>query len=102
MKCTFYMIKYSHEIRVKVVKEIENGDTIRGTARKYGISKNVVRRWYRRRQKKCHLIRRWHLLTKSLSGNNKVGTRHSLNLGLLSILSTSHKKIKSEQLQLLF
>ena len=44
------MAKYSHEVRIKVVKEIENGDSIKGTARKYGITKSVVKGWYRRYQ----------------------------------------------------
>jgi len=44
------MAKYSHYVRIKVVTEIENGDSIRGIARKYGIAKTVVHRWYQRYQ----------------------------------------------------
>ncbi len=45
------MTKYSHQVRIEVVKEIDKGvDSIKGTARKYGIAKTVVRSWYRRYQ----------------------------------------------------
>lgn len=44
------MAKYSHEFRIKVVREIETGESIKGTARKYGIVKTNVQRWYRRYQ----------------------------------------------------
>ena len=44
------MSKYSHEVRIKVVMEIEKGENIKGTARKYGIEKTNVQRWYRRYQ----------------------------------------------------
>lgn len=44
------MAKYSHELRIKVVTEIANGKSIRGTARKYGIGKSIVHRWYQRYQ----------------------------------------------------
>lgn len=36
------MAKYSHQVRIDVVTEIDNGNSIRGTARKYGIAKCVV------------------------------------------------------------
>jgi len=44
------MTKYNHEVRINVVKEIDNGGSIGGTARKYGIADTVVRGWYRRYQ----------------------------------------------------
>jgi transposase len=44
------MTKYNHEVRIKVVEEIEKGESIKGTARKYGIARNIVRGWYRRYQ----------------------------------------------------
>lgn len=44
------MTKYNHEVRIKVVKEIDNGGSIKGTARKFEISRKVVLVWYRRYQ----------------------------------------------------
>jgi transposase len=44
------MAKYSYEDRVMVVMEIDNGGSILGTARKYGIAETVARGWYRRYQ----------------------------------------------------
>lgn len=44
------MTKYSHQVRIEVVKEVEKGDSIKGTACKYGIAETVVRGWYRRYQ----------------------------------------------------
>lgn len=43
-------MKYSPEVRIEVVKEIENGDSIRGVASKYGIAKSAVHRWFIRYQ----------------------------------------------------
>lgn len=46
------MAKFSYEDRIKVVTELEGGDSIRGIARKYGVAKSVVHRWYRRYQQR--------------------------------------------------
>ena len=39
------MTKYSNEIRMDVILELELGTTIYGTARKHGVSERMVRRW---------------------------------------------------------
>jgi transposase len=44
------MTKYNYELRVTVVKEIDEGGSIRGAARKYGIARTVVQGWYKRYQ----------------------------------------------------
>lgn len=43
-------MKYSDELRMEVVREIEKGGTIKGTARKYGVDRNCAREWYRHYQ----------------------------------------------------
>ena len=40
------MTKYSHEFRMKIVLELESGETAKGAAKKHGISKKMVRRWW--------------------------------------------------------
>lgn len=45
------MAKYSHEVRVKVVMEIEHGASIKYAAQKYGVSRALALGWYRRYQK---------------------------------------------------
>ena len=45
-RCIFIM-KFSKEVRNKVVMQIESGRSIRGTARRYGIDKNTAKTWYR-------------------------------------------------------
>jgi|AntAceMinimDraft_8_1070364.scaffolds.fasta_scaffold53376_2 transposase len=41
------MTKFSKEIRVKVIMDIESGNSIRGAARKFGISRAVIQVWVR-------------------------------------------------------
>jgi transposase len=40
------MTKYSHEFRMKIIKEIESGKSIKGTAKEYCIPKRVIRSWW--------------------------------------------------------
>lgn len=40
------MTKFSKELRVKVMLEIESGDSVRGAARKHGVAHQTVQRWY--------------------------------------------------------
>ena len=46
MEGVFSMTKYSHEIRMKIVQELESGKPAKGMAKKYGISEKAVRRWW--------------------------------------------------------
>lgn len=39
------MTKFSNEIRMDVIQELESGASVRGTARKHGVSERMVRRW---------------------------------------------------------
>ena len=39
------MTKYSNEIRMQIILEMENGASLHRTARKYGVSDRMVRRW---------------------------------------------------------
>lgn len=41
------MTKFSKELRADVMMDIENGNSIKGAARKYGISSKTARKWYR-------------------------------------------------------
>jgi transposase len=41
------MTKYSKELRVKVVTNIEAGNSINGASLKYGVSRKTALRWYR-------------------------------------------------------
>lgn len=41
------MTKFKNEIRIDVVMAIARGASIKGTARDYGIERNLVRAWYR-------------------------------------------------------
>lgn len=45
------MAKYSKELRLQVVVEVESGKSIESTARKFNVSQNVVREWWRRYSK---------------------------------------------------
>lgn len=45
------MAKYSKELRLEVVRAVENGESIAGAARKIGIPETVVREWWRRYSK---------------------------------------------------
>ena len=40
------MTKYSHELRMKIVQELEAGKTDGGMAKKYCIPKELVRNWW--------------------------------------------------------
>jgi transposase-like protein len=42
----FFMTKYSHELRIKIVQEMEKGKTATGMAKEYGIPRKVVRSWW--------------------------------------------------------
>jgi transposase-like protein len=41
------MTKFSKELRIEVLMEIKAGNSIRGTARKFGISRSVIQVWLR-------------------------------------------------------
>lgn len=45
------MAKYSKELRLQVVMEIEAGESIKGAARKFNINRNVVKEWWMRYSK---------------------------------------------------
>lgn len=40
------MTKYSHELRMKIIQEMEKGKSATGTAKEYCIPLKVVRRWW--------------------------------------------------------
>lgn len=40
------MTKYNHELRLKIIQELESGKTAKGTAKKYGLPQKLVRRWW--------------------------------------------------------
>lgn len=40
------MTKYSHELRVKIIQEMEKGESATGMAKEYCIPQKVVRRWW--------------------------------------------------------
>lgn len=39
------MTKYSNELRMEIILEVESGASVRRTARKHGVSERMVRRW---------------------------------------------------------
>jgi transposase len=41
------MAKFSKELRVKVMLEIDSGNSISGAARKYGVARQTVQTWYK-------------------------------------------------------
>lgn len=41
------MTKFSEELRVQVMLEIDVGDSISGAARKYGVARQTVQTWYK-------------------------------------------------------
>lgn len=42
--CSFYMTKYSKEEKIAAIKAVEAGESIAGTARRFGISDRVISR----------------------------------------------------------
>jgi len=42
------MTKYSHEFRMKIIQELEKGESATGLAKKYCIPQKAVRRWWAR------------------------------------------------------